>query len=493
MNMLSNGRCLKECLHSDYSSPAWVGALDALNDLVSLPWWTRVWVLQEAILCMEEVTAIYGEIRAPLGLMEDSGSMLPKHHKRGFCCKAFWDDLPPRQKDILNRFATQMYTLEGIRDLWFNVKEDQLKMLTIFLQRTRGRKTTDARDKIYGLLGLIHHLPNTLGLRPDYGRTAVQVYTDIAMRIIGNTDDLSVLASHEHKDLSSGLPTWVPNWTSTGSNQKPNFDYPIKAFTSQFRAGLSKRWTAKLVDGYALEVTGLEVDTVSQLATPLCRTQTDLNERFAEFEQIAGLTRDPFSSYKGNIPLFDAFWRTMLDDVVYMIDRENIEERIIFIRANQSDGLSFQIARAVWKGDPDNMLFLSPAGKPLSTKDIAYIANRVKDNFWLTHEDRVFFKTKKGYIGFGPPETRIGDRVCVILGSSVPLVLRPARAPKFPSFLGGTISRDSPCFTLVGYSYVHGIMDGEAILKYYEEKDSISQAFARILGKRDSLRKIYLL
>jgi hypothetical protein len=36
-------------------------------------------------------------------------------------------------------------------------------------------------------------------------------------------------------------------------------------------------------------------------------------------------------------------------------------------------------------------------------------------------------------------------------------------------------------------------MDGEAILKYYEEKDSISQAFARILGKRDSLRKIYLL
>jgi len=58
-----------------------------------------------------------------------------------------------------------------------------------------------------------------------------------------------------------------------------------------------------------------------------------------------------------------------------------------------------------------------------------------------------FFVSEGGYIGLCPCGALVGDLVCVVLGSEVPLVLRP----KGEEYL------------LVGGAYVHGIMDGEAM------------------------------
>lgn len=58
-----------------------------------------------------------------------------------------------------------------------------------------------------------------------------------------------------------------------------------------------------------------------------------------------------------------------------------------------------------------------------------------------------FFTTRSGYMGLGPPYARKGDQICVVLGCSVPLVIR----------------KDSENFLLVGDSYVYGIMQGEVM------------------------------
>jgi hypothetical protein len=63
---------------------------------------------------------------------------------------------------------------------------------------------------------------------------------------------------------------------------------------------------------------------------------------------------------------------------------------------------------------------------------------------------RAFFVTEKGYMGLGPSSMEEGDLVYVLSGGQVPFILRP------------TISAEG--FALVGESYIHGIMDGEATI-----------------------------
>ncbi|KAF2143539.1 uncharacterized protein K452DRAFT_198784, partial [Aplosporella prunicola CBS 121167] len=55
-------------------------------------------------------------------------------------------------------------------------------------------------------------------------------------------------------------------------------------------------------------------------------------------------------------------------------------------------------------------------------------------------------KTKEDYFGVCPGHTLPGDRIAILLGGSVPFVLRPYRE----------------YYVIVGECYVHGIMDGEA-------------------------------
>ncbi|PMD28506.1 hypothetical protein NA56DRAFT_542336, partial [Hyaloscypha hepaticicola] len=60
---------------------------------------------------------------------------------------------------------------------------------------------------------------------------------------------------------------------------------------------------------------------------------------------------------------------------------------------------------------------------------------------------RRLFLTEKGHIGLGPKDMQEGDVVAVLLGGSVPFVLH----------------RQVSKFTLLGESYIHGMMNGEVI------------------------------
>ena len=59
--------------------------------------------------------------------------------------------------------------------------------------------------------------------------------------------------------------------------------------------------------------------------------------------------------------------------------------------------------------------------------------------------------TEKGYIGIGPPICARADAVCIMPGSTVPLVLRRAK------------DAENSRYQLVGDAYLHGFMYGEAL------------------------------
>ena len=77
----------------------------------------------------------------------------------------------------------------------------------------------------------------------------------------------------------------------------------------------------------------------------------------------------------------------------------------------------------------------------------------------LTQAKRRFLRTEGGRLGFGVPDLRIGDVLCVLQGASMPLVLRPAE------------KRGE--HKIVGEAYVDGVMYGEVERMDIEDQEFV--------------------
>lgn len=99
---------------------------------------------------------------------------------------------------------------------------------------------------------------------------------------------------------------------------------------------------------------------------------------------------------------------------------------------------------------------------------------------------RTFFITDRGYIGLGPAKIHVGDHVYILLGGQTPFILREAgsrNVPRIPSRRRlGYVERN--CFEVIGGSYIHGLMDGEAMPEWrkvagetFTKEDTVLRGF----------------
>ncbi|KAK4173663.1 putative heterokaryon incompatibility protein [Triangularia setosa] len=464
MKMLSNGRCLKTCCRGPLDSPAWTGALEVLEHLISQPWWSRAWVLQEAILPQRDVLAIYSEITVPMGLIEDSGAILPRHYERGDCCKRFWNSLPQRQKGTLQAFAYPTGQLEGIRETLSSLKMKEIEMLKYLLNKTRFKEATDPRDKVYGLLGLLTNCDEPTNLTADYNLSTKDLYIKIAMQMTNFSQSLSILHHHElpSSPIASDLPSWVPCWGPTYGSLTP---FQIGERTVNFRA-----WppspdnmlhlaidTTLYPDALVVEgkfVSKITAITHSTTNSPNISFLDRLNS-LETFFRVDHLTGNPFALYPFTSPpepITASFARTLLSDQVFEISYAFKSGQVVFERAFPGDVQMFRLAQQILHAQEvgQELVLILPDGTVMDDEAKAHVVRHAEENFWYANEGRVFFQTAEGHFGSGPRETKVGDEAWIVLGSLVPLVLRRAAE--------GDDYRE-----LVGYGYVHGIMDGEAV------------------------------
>jgi hypothetical protein len=86
---------------------------------------------------------------------------------------------------------------------------------------------------------------------------------------------------------------------------------------------------------------------------------------------------------------------------------------------------------------------------------------------------RRFITTRKGYFGFAPENCEEGDLVVVLAGGNVPYLIRPIALERRFSKICRNLAKGSRdelrearllarrCYTILGNSYFHRIMDGE--------------------------------
>ena len=70
---------------------------------------------------------------------------------------------------------------------------------------------------------------------------------------------------------------------------------------------------------------------------------------------------------------------------------------------------------------------------------------------------RRLYVTERGYIGLCNKSVKAGDQVHVLSGGHVPFILRPIEAEHTET--------GNCCYSFMGDTYIHGLMNGEALTR----------------------------
>lgn len=205
-------------------------------------------------------------------------------------------------------------------------------------------------------------------------------------------------------------------------------------------------------DKKILTIRGAVFDTVTQLNSSVLfgegvfELDSDSNRRMARwnlrckacFESYIAFAEAGYKFPEGHTRE-ESLWRTLCC---------NLTSEIPINRAPKEYGAGYKILRAIFETTKADGLIDTEA--LLTRIDVADYSHYMA----LVCTIGRFFRGKNlcvtagGYLGNVPHGTLVGDKICIVFGSTVPFLLREC---------------SEGYFKLVGECYIHGVMDGEAM------------------------------
>ena len=187
------------------------GDLLATVSLFGRPYWKRLWVTQE-VFNAKRIAVHCGDTFLPWQAYKTASHYFRRHHGE-LDFKAKGPD--KRRPDHFTCVQTLIH--EGpacIPTLKPQTIKGQNALLEV-LRMSRSQLSSDPRDKLYGILGVLpSHIRD--GLRVDYDLSTKDVYTEIVEFLIQTTDSLDVICESMHfppNNRSPNLPSFVPDWS----------------------------------------------------------------------------------------------------------------------------------------------------------------------------------------------------------------------------------------------------------------------------------------
>jgi hypothetical protein len=172
--------------------------LKGFDDLLSQPWWSRVWVIQEV--------AVNSHVIIMCGQSEVSWTIFMAfvqgiHHSKPIL-QASPDESTKYRRSIERAFSRQQFASGASQ-----------KMSDLLLQH-RGLNASDPRDNAYALLGLASDM-STSKFLPDYLKSTDDVYKHLTREIVKRHNNLTIICASQPSATSrSTLPSWTPDWSS---------------------------------------------------------------------------------------------------------------------------------------------------------------------------------------------------------------------------------------------------------------------------------------
>ncbi|KAL9110670.1 MAG: hypothetical protein Q9227_004847 [Pyrenula ochraceoflavens] len=378
--------------------------------------------------------------------------------------KAFFNNLPRTYSDeaLLPSYNHVAHLLNGVRE--DHQVQHWATTLLLALGRSRDFKTSDPRDKVYCLLGLVEdHTRDKPRLKVVYGsRTTATVYINTAIQLLEDGKDLYLLSCVEgelFQRLANGpLPSWVPDWTcgkGTGL---------LIAGYRRYKASGNETQRPQ-IDESALTLTlrGIKVDEVTMVGE--AKHEVLDGKAFIRWLEIVASLPEWYldiSEDEGGEHRTEVFWRTILGNTSGSPPRtipprsRDLHNQFLRWMHDKMESPPNQSLNAKWEhmrrlagklfGPHDTMTTSERLWKAVQTKYIDFETRLA----WAIHLR--LFRTRSGYLGLGSECVREGDLVWIIPSSRVPLLFRPVSSRN-----SGKGNR----WRLVGGTYLHGLMRGE--------------------------------
>ncbi|PMD29414.1 HET-domain-containing protein [Hyaloscypha variabilis F] len=435
---------------------------DQLDQIFERPLWMRSWVMQEIVLS-RHVTVQCGTLSFPYDAL----------------ILAFSDAAQVRSLLGLNAY-TPLKT-GGPKFIQFAVVRGDLRSseeeVPLFRLAARyGRLlATDPRDKIYAILSLSPKLIREgklleHGFLPDYEKSTLEVYRDFTLFCIKKYNNFDVFSrpfrnNEEHpldyENWVDDWPSWVPDWDRRGikENDFRGLDAmgsnPFREFNASAGWGdvklveVNRRtiWSAGMVfDEVAAVVDG----DIFQDPNAVAGDET-------EWDSWAGFALSMGDAYGYTAEeKEEAFWRTLVADA-----------------DGKGEGAPQEFGEMYrhWRDNNPPLNF---------SENNTY--KTFRDQLFVTTRGRKLFLTKRGYLGIGSWQIEEGNMVCILQGGKLPIVGRDSGASfervQTEETEGASRERVS-VYQLVGSggTYIHGIMDGEAVGIIEEEGEELSGVF----------------
>lgn len=347
----------------------WVKAdIRAITRLVKRQWFTRLWVLQEALANPNTLVLCGTSETTWETLFSSIMCLLHKKIAKGW------------KQGALSRIVS-------ISDAFRKAKYPQLMDA---IHRARTLKCADPRDKVYAVLGIASNLGQ---VSPDYTLSEAEVYRQLAMDQM-KYNDLNLLSYCDLDSRQVAGPTWVPDWSSAWTTQ---------LMARNNAAGYIYASVIERLDDGIIEVAAVRAGTlckVVEISIPSPDTRAIATE-------VARLAPAHVESrpYKTGCSLLEAFCGTLVTLDLNMLTKEFF---------NLTSNESVETVRTYLR---------YAEGVRLSAPSLE---QRIYgDYLWGAVQNRAFISTYEGYIGLAPKHARKGDVVYAILSCRSLIVLRP--------------------------------------------------------------------
>jgi hypothetical protein len=382
------------------SEPGWI----AIKDLSLRPWFTRLWTFQEFVVS-KDVTFVCGRHHS------SSEELLRAFYATQLLLKSSTGGMLNTELLYIHRSRYLTGRFANLLELLWEIWESDYQC-------------RDQRDRIFSLLA-VNESDQSYVINVDYSFSVAKVFLTVAREIIKNTGSLKILTRRRFGELEE-LPSWAPDWSFKRSKQMAIDDARMLFSSSK---GLQHIFEES--EEHILIVRGKTVSTIAKVAS----------HKFSEYWD---------EYHNGDLESFLGS-RTLIPQVL-----ETLET------CQSIDGLREERSREHW-----NRLLATTftAGRFNEENEAKFNADGAEDRLNLAtiiaRRGRSFapslqkcmgrkiamLDTYAYPLGLVPEYARAGDFVCIMSGSTTPLVLRT----------------DGQCFEVIGECYVNGIMYGEAV------------------------------
>ncbi|KAK4443183.1 hypothetical protein QBC34DRAFT_488484 [Podospora aff. communis PSN243] len=486
--------------------------LDALIRLLKRGWFSRRWVVQE-IAMARRATLHCGADKVPWSKLADAIALLEKVGRDGTINRTLKQHAPKqgRASEYVGSFSslpayrlvqntTGMFRGQDKKDIrtWRYTLEELISFLAAF-------QASRLHDTVYALLGLASDAkpapPESPPLLPpapgagisrhrsysmesvqlrkagptfakrvsttfevDYSLSPLAVFKQFLEHAIGRSQSLDIIcrpwAPEEGFDANGNsqtvkLPSWIPSLnrkpfrpTRHGDMVRFNPDPLVGPASFRHRfyqasgPGIVKP-KYRFLEGSELELQGFEVGEIGQAWDA------------GTFGNVPATWLRAGGWKSEADPPPDDLWRALVADRNGMGDDPDRWYPMVFQTAAKDRGINygFETHRLIHESTNARVAELFRRVQAVVwDRRLITVTGGFAD--WLKENEALSQREEQGALGLSPCEAQIGDKVCIIFGCSVPLVLRKIV--------------DTDKYVLIGECYLDHTMDGEA-MTYFEK------------------------